>query len=60
MEKLKDPYGGREKSEGEREETWESMKLIHAACMLMAADPHLSPDDAVNDVYQIYDRIRHR
>ena len=29
-------------------------------CILMAADPHLSPDDAVNDVYQIYDHIRAR
>ena len=28
--------------------------LAHAACILMAANPRLSPHDAARDAYQVY------
>ncbi len=49
-----------ERDDAAKDNARERMELTHAVCILMAADPHLSPDDAVNDVYQIYDHIRAR
>lgn len=57
MDNIKEPRAKREEADRNGEEARERMELTHAACLLMAADPHLSPDDAVNDVYQIYDHI---
>ena len=30
------------------------LNLTHAACILLAANPHMSPADAARDVCQIY------
>ncbi|MBS5049719.1 MAG: hypothetical protein KHZ29_07535 [Desulfovibrionaceae bacterium] len=60
MEHVKSFCESREERDDAKDNARECMELTHAVCILMAADPHLSPDDAVNDVYQIYDHIRSR
>lgn len=58
MKNIHVPRGGREEKGWGGGSTRECMELTHAACILMAADPGLNPDDAVADVCQVYSHVR--
>lgn len=53
MKNIHVPRGGREEKGWGGGNSRECVELTHAACILMAADPGLSPDDAVADVCQV-------
>lgn len=38
----------------------ECLRLTHAACILMAANPDLSPEDAVDDTCQVFRHVREK
>lgn len=58
MKNIRGPRGGREEKGWGGGNARECMELTHAACILMAADPGLSPGGAVADICQVYSHVR--
>ena len=54
----KEPNGVDHAPRHECEEKDAIGSITQAACILLAADPNLSPHEAVQDAYQVYAHVR--